>query len=95
MDGAPDLRQLQCFLAAAERLHFTQAAAALGISQPTLSLAIRQLERDLGAPLFDRVGRSVQLTAAGALFRERAAPILQADTGRFRMHTTVLVDPPS
>jgi LysR family cyn operon transcriptional activator len=72
-----ELQQLTYFLAAADALHFTRAAHSLGISQPALSLAIQQLERELQTPLFDRIGRSVQLTAAGILFRERAAGLLQ------------------
>ena len=71
------------FLAAADALHFTRAAETLNVSQPTLSLQIQELERELGAPLFDRVGRSVRLTAAGAVFRRHAARALQeAEMGR-------------
>ena len=57
-----ELRHLRYFLAVAEALHFTRASEALHISQPTLSLQIMELERMLGAPLFDRNGRSVRLT---------------------------------
>jgi LysR family cyn operon transcriptional activator len=78
-----ELRHLRYFLAAADVLHFTKAAEALNVSQPTLSLQIKELERELGTPLFDRVGRSVRLTAAGDLFRRHAARALQeAELGR-------------
>ncbi|MGH2429088.1 MAG: LysR family transcriptional regulator [Candidatus Limnocylindria bacterium] len=59
------LRDLRYFMAVAEELHFTQAAERLFLSQPALSKQIRQLELQLGAPLFERHPRGVTLTAAG------------------------------
>lgn len=59
------LQQLRYFLAVVETRHFTQAAEALGVSQPTLSKQIHTLEETLGAPLFERVRGAVPLTAAG------------------------------
>lgn len=58
-------RQLEYFLAVVDHGGMTPAAAALHVAQPSLSQAIRQLERDLGAPLFHRLPRGVRLTSAG------------------------------
>ena len=60
-----DARQLEYFLAVVEHDGFGRAAQALHLAQPSLSQAIAALERDLGVPLFHRVGRGVVLSAAG------------------------------
>ncbi|GAA1223467.1 LysR family transcriptional regulator [Pseudonocardia alaniniphila] len=68
--------QLRAFVAVAEDLHFGRAAQRLHIAQPYLSRTIRALEEDLGAPLFRRTTRRVELTPAGAALVDRARAIL-------------------
>ncbi|MFI2471389.1 LysR family transcriptional regulator [Streptomyces globisporus] len=67
-----DIRQLEYFLAVVDHGSFNRAAAALYFSQPSLSQAIRALERDLGSDLFHRIGRRVVLTEAGTALIEPA-----------------------
>ncbi len=59
------VEQIRTFLAVASREHVTQAAKALGLSQPAVTQQVHQLERALGIPLLQRVGRNVQLTDGG------------------------------
>lgn len=70
-----ELRQLEYFVAVAEEQNFTRAAERVHISQSGVSAQIRQLERELGAELFDRSARAATLTVAGkaALDHARAA----------------------
>jgi DNA-binding transcriptional LysR family regulator len=73
-----EIQQLRVFLAVAEELHFGRAAERLHLAQPPVSRTVRQLERDVGAELFVRSTRSVQLTAAGAALMTPAREILAA-----------------
>lgn len=71
------LKHLRYFEALAEHRHFGRAAEACTISQPALSLQIKELEGLLGAPLVERSARQVRLTGLGEDFRGRAQQILQ------------------
>jgi DNA-binding transcriptional LysR family regulator len=73
-----ELRQLRYFTVLASELHFSRAAAQLHLSQPALSHAIAQLERELQVQLFVRDKRNVVLTAAGQAFLEDASRAVQA-----------------
>src|SRR5947209_4448820 len=74
------LHQLQIFVAVAEELSFSRAAEQLLLSQPAVSMQVKALERAVGLPLFDHVGRRVQLTEAGSDFLRRARQILGLTT---------------
>jgi LysR family cyn operon transcriptional activator len=63
-----ELRHLRYFTALAETLSFTRAAERVHVTQSTLSHQIRQLEDEVGQPLFDRIGKKVVTTEAGELF---------------------------
>lgn len=69
-------RELRAFLTLAEQRNFTRAAALCHLSQPAFSALIRSLETNLGARLFDRTTRSVELTAEGRSFVEAAHRLL-------------------
>jgi DNA-binding transcriptional LysR family regulator len=72
-----EFRHLRYFLVLAEELHFGRAAQRLAMSQPPLSLNIQQLEASVGARLFTRNSRGVQLTPAGQAFVPAARALLE------------------
>ncbi|MGY4924277.1 LysR substrate-binding domain-containing protein [Streptomyces sp. 900105755] len=72
----PSLAQLRAFAAVAEHLHFRDAAAAIGMSQPALSGAVAALEETLGVTLLERTTRKVLLSQAGARLAVRAREVL-------------------
>ncbi len=81
-----EMHQLRYFAKVAELGNVTCAAEACGVSQPSLSQQVAKLERELGLPLLERLGRGVRLTAAGAVFREYATQILAlAEQARTRV----------
>ncbi|MBC9717612.1 LysR family transcriptional regulator [Streptomyces sp. TRM66268-LWL] len=74
----PSPAQLRAFVAVAEHLHFRDAAAAIGMSQPALSGAVSALEDVLGVRLVERTTRKVLLTEAGERLAGRARAVLEA-----------------
>ncbi|MGW7464090.1 LysR substrate-binding domain-containing protein [Streptomyces xantholiticus] len=74
----PSLAQLRAFAAVAEHLHFRDAAAAIGMSQPALSGAVSALEEALGVQLLERTTRKVLLSPAGERLAVRAKAVLDA-----------------
>src|SRR5215212_6471344 len=78
--AAPSLdlppNQLRTFLTVARRLSFTRAAEELHLTQPAVSAHIRKLERAIGAPLFEQIGRRVSLTATGQIVYRYAGQMI-------------------
>ena len=74
----PTLRQLRYFEALARHCHFGRAAEACAISQPSMSIQIKELEESLGAALIERGARQLRLTRFGAEFALRVREILRA-----------------
>jgi LysR family transcriptional regulator, cyn operon transcriptional activator len=77
MDSAIELRHLRYFASVAETENFTRAAERLGVSQPSVSQQIKDLEELLGTPLFARLGKRVRLTEAGEAFARHADLVLK------------------
>ncbi len=72
-----DIRQFRYFVTVAELLHFSRAAEVLGITPPSMTKQIQEVERELGVRLFQRTKRTVRLTPAGAIFLEEARRVVE------------------
>ena len=72
-----EIRQIKCFVAVAEELHFRRAAERMGMAQTAISAQIKNLEAELGFPLFFRTTRHVSLTQAGSTFLNEARGFLE------------------
>lgn len=73
-----ELLQLRYFHEVAQTQHMTNSAKRLGVAQPALTQAIRRLEGELDAKLFERVGRNIRLTPCGEALEDKVAPLLAA-----------------
>ncbi len=73
-----DVRDLQVFLSVAKHLNYTRAAEEVNLSQPSVSVRMRQLERDLGSKLFEQLGKKTALTEAGQLLLPYASRVIAA-----------------
>ena len=71
-----ELKQLETFVAVARELSFSRAAAGLGYVQSSVSSQVAALERELGVPLFDRLGRTIALTEAGRVMLDYSERLL-------------------
>lgn len=80
-----EMRHLRCLVAVAEELHFGRAARRLHLSQPPVSLAIKELEQELGIRLFERNSRHIALTREGEVVLRDARAVL-ARTASLRQH---------
>jgi DNA-binding transcriptional LysR family regulator len=84
-----ELKQIRCFVAVAESLHFGYAAAKLRIAQPSLTYQIQRLEEELQTTLLNRTKRRVELTGAGRKFLEDARDLLaRADSAALTARRT-------
>lgn len=86
-----ELRHIRYFIVLAEELNFSRAAQRLHIAQPPLSRQIKELENEIGAKLFNRSKRHVELTPAGKVFLQKAYQILdQVEQARFNARLTAI-----
>ena len=76
MPSTPSLHLLKVFLRVVNERGISKAAAALNVSQPSVSMQIRQLETTFGVKLLDRLGQEIHPTQAGMMLREYATKIL-------------------
>lgn len=89
---AVEWAQLEYFRMAARLQHFTRAAERLAVSQSALSRSIARLEQELGAPLFEREGRSIRLTPYGQRFLRRVERVMR-EMDEARREIQELADP--
>ena len=73
-----NIRQLIIFRTVCQEKQFTRAGEKLYMTQPAVSRAIRELEEELGCPLFERMGRKIYITGAGQIFLEKTERLLDA-----------------
>ncbi len=85
-----DLRQVRAFRAIAENGSFSRAAREIGLTQPTLSTHVKNLEEGMGVRLFDRAGKKVTLTPAGEVFLDYARQMLGLAEGARQAVTSFL-----
>src|SRR5688572_2542794 len=76
-----DIRDLQIFVSVCSHLNYTRAAEEVHLSQPSVSVRMRQLERDVGSKLFEQVGKKIALTEAGQLLLPHAMRVIAAMDG--------------
>jgi DNA-binding transcriptional LysR family regulator len=81
-----EVRDLQIFLSVAKHLNYTRAAEEVNLSQPSVSVRMRQLERDVGTKLFEQLGKKIALTEAGQVLLPYAIKVIAAtDDARHAM----------
>ena len=84
-------RQLRVFEAVARHLSFTRAAEELYLTQPAVSMQVKQMEGAVGLPLFEQMGRRIHLTEAGRDLRDDAANVPPALISRLQLSSDELL----